>query len=464
MFFGNEATDKNIFEALQEDLIGRNSDIKRFINLVDALGGGRSIAIDGTWGSGKTFFVKQCKMALDAMNPVCKMPEIMWEEYSEEKPIEDEHLRSFISKQVGDLGDNSLAESCFTVYFDAWENDSEVDPLISLVYSIACDISEEYVFDDDPSCKTIAADIIEMITGRDIGKLIDHLRGNNSVSVVKESRQLRDKINQFLDSLSYERGNRVLIIIDELDRCKPVYAIKTLERIKHYFNHKNINYVFSVNLAQLEQTVKTCYGQTFDAGKYLDRFFDIRISLPPAKTDNFYTKIGIDNGSYIYEKSCLDVARYFNMSLREITKYYQTTRIAAYNRTHSNNTFMGGFEQGTWFALIVIVPFLIALRMTDNNEYNAFVAGESSGRLIECIDSSEFLKKWITEKYIGRDEKGKFPEEEYKQITQEAYEAIFLNKYDKVNYVQVYDIEFGRDQKDEIIRRVSCFSNDVCLD
>ncbi len=152
------------------------------------------------------------------------------------------------------------------------------------------------------------------------------------------------------------------------------------------------------------------------------------------------------------------------MSLREITKYYQTTKVAAYNRTHSNNTFIGGYEQGTWFALIVIVPYLIALRMTDNSEYNTFISGENSGRLIDCIDSSEFLKKWITEKYIGRDENGNFPEEEYKQFTQEVYKAIFQNTYDKVNYVKVYDIEFARDHRDEIMRRVSCFSNDVCLD
>ena len=50
-----------------------------------------------------------------------------------------------------------------------------------------------------------------------------------------------------------KKGNRLIIMVDELDRCKPSYAVKLLERIKHYFTNDRITFVFSVNTYELEK-------------------------------------------------------------------------------------------------------------------------------------------------------------------------------------------------------------------
>lgn len=50
-------TNENLLKTYLEDTIGRNSDIFRFAAILDAVGDGCSIALDGNWGSGKTFFV-----------------------------------------------------------------------------------------------------------------------------------------------------------------------------------------------------------------------------------------------------------------------------------------------------------------------------------------------------------------------------------------------------------------------
>jgi hypothetical protein len=85
-------------------------------------------------------------------------------------------------------------------------------------------------------------------------------------------------------------NNRLLIIVDELDRCRPDYAIKLLEVIKHFFHIKGIFFILSVDGQQLESAVKTMYGSTIDAAAYLKKFIDWQLSLPTpdAKTYILY--------------------------------------------------------------------------------------------------------------------------------------------------------------------------------
>ena len=82
-------------------------------------------------------------------------------------------------------------------------------------------------------------------------------------------REYNDKIADLLNTIS---NGKVIIFIDELDRCKPTYAVKLLERVKRYFNGDNYISVYSINMQQLQHTIKKFYGVDFDAHKYLDRF------------------------------------------------------------------------------------------------------------------------------------------------------------------------------------------------
>ncbi|MBD5117000.1 MAG: hypothetical protein HDT48_05785 [Ruminococcaceae bacterium] len=63
-----QPTQKNILNTFLNDSISRNSDVLYFIDLLSSLDNSCSISLDGAWGSGKTFFVKQVKMIIDACN------------------------------------------------------------------------------------------------------------------------------------------------------------------------------------------------------------------------------------------------------------------------------------------------------------------------------------------------------------------------------------------------------------
>jgi predicted KAP-like P-loop ATPase len=62
--------------------------------------------------------------------------------------------------------------------------------------------------------------------------------------------------------------------VDELDRCRPTYAIQTLELVKHLFNVPGLIFIFALDIEQLSHSVQTVYGQNMDAQGYLCRFFD----------------------------------------------------------------------------------------------------------------------------------------------------------------------------------------------
>lgn len=63
-------TEENLIHTLDKDLLKRNKDLVRFYDLILVQEGASSIAIDGRWGSGKTFFVKQSMLLINAKNPM----------------------------------------------------------------------------------------------------------------------------------------------------------------------------------------------------------------------------------------------------------------------------------------------------------------------------------------------------------------------------------------------------------
>lgn len=70
-----------------------------------------------------------------------------------------------------------------------------------------------------------------------------------------------------------------MVLVDELDRCRPNYAIEMLEVIKHFFKTDNFVFVVATDTDQLVHSIAAVYGAGFDAAQYLKRFFDRKASL-----------------------------------------------------------------------------------------------------------------------------------------------------------------------------------------
>lgn len=175
------------------------------------------------------------------------------------------------------------------------------------------------------------------------------------------------------------------------------------------------------------------YGNTFDACRYLDRFFDMRISLPPADKTAFYREMGLES-SYVLEKICRKVIDTYNMELREATRFYRQVKTAAYEPTHESRKFDFSFsdEKGRQLLLMYVVPILVGLKIVDISLYNQFVCGKSSKPLMDIYKDSD-KGEWLATRLLNRNEA--FEVEEGKSVVtveqkiQQLYDAIFVTEY-----------------------------------
>ncbi|PNI06164.1 hypothetical protein C1N32_03970 [Vibrio diazotrophicus] len=126
----------------------------------------------------------------------------------------------------------------------------------------------------------------------------------------------------------------IYVLVDELDRCRPTYAIEVIECIKHFFNTKNFVFILATDTQQLQHSIKAVYGQGFDSSSYLSRFFNnsvtleapniyefIQIKLPELSSSNPTENIALLFIQELFQWHNID-------SLRDIDKIFDCVEIA----------------------------------------------------------------------------------------------------------------------------------------
>lgn len=409
---------KNLYESLINDSIGRGRSALEFVHMLDQINGHYSIALDGQWGSGKTFFVNQIKMILDALNPTLKMSDTY-----------RDGILNWIDQMYGDFPPKRPAPSV-SVIFDAWENDSDQDPLLSILNCIEDELHES--FDQQLNLnlchafEKIVDDIIPPLFKYSIAVITDiakSVKDATPTSVIKSAHELKSNVHQFIETLTDERGDRLVLFIDELDRCRPDYAIKTLERIKHYLLHDRVTVVFSTNIVQLQHTVCNFYGQQFDAYNYLQRFFDLNVTMPSYAEDEFYKIIDWKLQNDRYSQVCRAVMAHHHLSMRDIIRFSSLSEISekiSSPRTHDFHDMAYKLE----FAYII--PVAIGLKITNINKYNQFVSGNAPDELWLAIRDQPRLYRPF---FIDVDSSRMTDQDCLKRLCSQLYHAVFCHEY-----------------------------------
>lgn len=265
----------------------------------DKRDGSFTVALDAAWGDGKTFFVRNWSLALGQAEP--------------------RHI-AFV--------------------FDAWEADYSTDPLVTFMAALKGSITKEIesagipertkqlvkkTLKDAmksarralwPASKVVAAGIVKKVSGVGLDEVGAAIVGDASEPLADEALEKaigagRESIEKGLDTffektlvdhderatsiaefkslleMSLEEllkregtSSPMFVFIDELDRCRPSFAIALLEGIKHLFGVRGVCFVVSTNMKQLSESVRAVYGAGFDGYGYLKRFFDVQMSLP----------------------------------------------------------------------------------------------------------------------------------------------------------------------------------------
>ena len=271
-------------------------------------------------------------------------------------------------------------KKCNTVFFSAWETDFADDPLLAFLGEINNQLSSLIGSDTRrqeawEKAKRAGSHIIRkgipalIKVGTagviDAEKIIEDeaskLTSEISKDLINEYQKNKNAIDDFKKNVSEllkdnnNEFNKLYVFIDELDRCRPTYAIELLERIKHLLEIDGIVFILAMDKEQLGHSIKGVYGQDFEANGYLKRFIDIEFSLPESDLDRFIDNLhqtfGFDEffsvrkkyREFQYEAKQLNtvfkvLAKQHRMSLREIEQLFAKINLVIH--ATSENTYL----------------------------------------------------------------------------------------------------------------------------
>lgn len=449
-------TKENIYESIQQDIIGRNKQVYYFASTLNDVEGPYTFAVNARWGDGKTFFVKQTQMLLDACNPITNSL----------SNAEKSDVKAAIQHAVRDDNACVYLQPQMTVYYDAWACDNDTDPIISLVCEITKQSAIYFKHESEDDKKKFVkllslcsglADLIPGINTSGLAAAIKDLAEKpNALDQINQQRDLQNAIANYFAELPIEQGNRLVVFVDELDRCKPDFAVRFLERIKHYFVLDNVTFVFSVNISELRHTINRFYGDGFSATLYLTRFFDCIIDLPEAELRDYYASVGLNTSNH-FEIVCKAVIKHFNFSLRDLAQFYKRCRLAAYKKTHNSSS---AFGDGAEIGLTALIPIMIGLGIHDYSKYQNFINGKDPTTLIDILGNGDFLAYFFHELLSG-DETYDQSDTNKKHVTREQklkeyYNAIFVEDYSKGNYFSnIGSVECNNEAKSYLLQAAS---------
>jgi KAP family P-loop domain len=279
------------------DVLDRRSLADRLTAYLERLKQGGVIGIDAPWGDGKTWFGRN------------------WAAYLNEKGFK-------------------------TIYLDAFENDYIEDPFVLIsaeilnVMPIGEGAKEKLLSASKSVGKALlpgAAKVTLNVLGRfllgtsDLGKSIEDGIGDKTEGILEEvaekfiEKRLKDyetvkqSVTRFREALTHYAegfGKPLVFFIDELDRCKPSFAVGVIERIKHFFDVPNVVFVLLLNRVQLEQAIQGVYGVSVDASSYLGKFIHFFLTLPK--------KVGLERGHTDFNRAyCTHLARKYGFKQNE---------------------------------------------------------------------------------------------------------------------------------------------------
>ena len=317
---------KNNPIEISEDDIFKNDKLKRRDSIIDLSQLIKSnleplvLSINASWGSGKTTFVK------------------LWQAY--------------------------LKKECNvnSIYFSAWEDDFSKEPLISILGELNNYIEKTYPANTPVpqgfnkaikmTGKVLKRGIPAVIKGSTAGLIdldagfeeaISSMSEESTKELIENYSKDKDILKEFKNTLEnvlskMDEDKPFIIFIDELDRCRPLYSIELLERIKHVFGIKRLIFVLSIDKVQLSESIKSQYGN-INTNSYLKRFIDLEYTLSNPNLKDFcdylYDEFNLENiliskgieskgrnHTFHYLSVMKKLALTFQLSLRDIEQVF----------------------------------------------------------------------------------------------------------------------------------------------
>lgn len=355
-------------EAFEQDILGRSDFGQSLLNLVSQSSDELVISLDGKWGEGKTTFVK------------------MWQGMLNQAEVPNIYIDAFANDYIDDAFIAVTSAIATYIEENAVNPDDEKSKefrkkakhvgvqLLSLTAKAAIKAATLGVIKDSDieELKDIQSDVAKDLSTV-VGDYVDERLASHKQDV-ETFQSFKSLLSEMPSLLSPDGDKPFVIIIDELDRCKPTYAVELIEKVKHLFSVKNVVFVLVMYRKQLEEAVKCIYGENIDAHTYLQKFISIETTIPKKISGrhdndiNQYNRRLFDLHSIEtwgddqnLEDSLEVLAMHFNLSLRQLERVY--TNLAVFYASSSKNQ----------LRITPIISFLAVIRVVDPLVYEALL-------------------------------------------------------------------------------------------
>ena len=349
-------------DPFKGDLLERREPAEIITAMLRSVDGPCVLSVDAPWGAGKTTFLRMLA----------------------------HHLRN---------------EGFPVIEFNAWETDFAGDPFVALSEELTAGLREYAAATRGEGVNRIklyklrkvakevlrraAPGAIRVVTAGilDVSPLMEKEVGQALGAYAQQRlsaygdmrasvRTFRTSLGELANELSdANHGRPLVVVIDELDRCRPSYAVELLETAKHLFSVDQVVFVLAVNRDEIAHSIRALYGSGFDAAGYLRRFFDIDFRLPDAERRPFMEttlgRVGIDD----------DIVRNWLLAFFD-TPDFSLRRIS--QSIHRLGLVFPSLET-EWRTLAFTLAFV--MRTLDADRCRAFVQGD-----VEDREVVEFLR------------------------------------------------------------------------
>lgn len=235
------------------------------------------IALDSAWGTGKSYFI-------DLLTQSATDDTLRIVKYNAWK---NDYCENAFEPLIYDI----LTSDCLSFSMENEADAENVQKMISHIGKIGLAMGKQLLFSATKDKLGIDVEkAFAEVKNTDNPFKNFLLRQSQELAEINNERESFEKFKQFLaQSTSYlkDSNQKLVVIIDELDRCKPTFAIQTLEVVKHLFDIENVVFLFAVDIQQLSHSISSVYGQGFDSVGYLCRFFDYIAKMPEPNISNY---------------------------------------------------------------------------------------------------------------------------------------------------------------------------------
>ena len=409
------------------DEFDRKSIAEKVIKLLDAEMDFCPMAIDGGWGTGKTEFchklinlikeqdARRQKAAQEAAADAARAAE-------NAEASADAAARADTAAQPAEDGEQTSAQAATlpperaVIYLDAFASETVDDPLLCILAAIRAEFPEDVRKSIGqkaaPVAKVFGKVLLKAAVGHILQQNVEEISealaeaasdGVNSLidqtvdKLLDQYADAQENLDALKNVIAIAAAQRpILFFIDELDRCRPDFALSILELVKHVFDIPGIKFIFVANLEQLKAAIRKRYGQDVDADVYLEKFINLSIILPPVHNrtsinasylllkKEFSGMEIFDRDDGLYSEFMLHLIEKYSVNLRGIKKFIQNVKIYTTlndNKCPLDPDFVSGYK----------IVFLLAIFIFtfDERLKNKYILGHVDRDIFEFLGKSD---------------------------------------------------------------------------